>query len=76
MTTVTQWFNKDQKPSRVGVYEVDDADCRGESVKWFAYWNGDKFGYRTFDAPDALILRKEPTALPRLTQWRGLAVKP
>ena len=69
----TKWFNKQEKPSLPGVYEVDDDDGTGS---WFANWDGNKFGFRHSQVVDAFRLREYQTCCPGLAKWRGLAQDP
>jgi hypothetical protein len=74
---LTSWFPPDVPPVRVGVYEVNDAECLFPEDKWYAYWDGNKFGWRDCTGPDAAFsARGNGTFLPERTVWRGLARKP
>lgn len=70
---LTPWFPAKVKPIHIGVYEVDMFS--GKSI--YAYWDGKKFGYRTFGSQQrAFEQRNMATSCPALTTWRGLAEKP
>lgn len=80
---LTDWFDPDTPPEREGVYETDESDKDG---RCFAYWDGEKFGYRCWEhivkgGAEAAIQRAHEqsdvsTGFPGLTRWRGLAVQP
>lgn len=73
---VTQWFPKLTKPPVPGVYEVEPPIVIKaiKPFRWFAYFDGVKFGYRTCVSPQAAFEdRNEETALPPDVKWRGLA---
>ena len=73
---LTAWFPENICPVKEGVYEVDD-DFLFPSDTWYAYWNGERFGYRTCQGIDEAYRTKNfPTELPNLARWRGLAEKP
>lgn len=69
------WFPHYVLPAHIGVYEVDD--CDGLDGPWYAYWDGKKFGYRSWIGPDAAYsMRNDPTSCRETAQWRGLAEPP
>lgn len=71
---LTTWFPATVMPARVGVYEVEPPSGYG---RWYAYWDGERFGYRVTSGPDeAEDCRSWPTRLPTLASWRGLAKNP
>lgn len=80
---LTDWFDPDTPPEREGVYETDESDKGGQC---FAYWDGEKFGFRCWShlvkgGAKAAIKRAHEnadleTVFPNLTRWRGLAVQP
>lgn len=73
MTTdliLTDWIPCTPPPVRVGVYEVDDED--GFKGPWFAYWDGEKFGYRDFSVQGAFDNRDKYTACAPRAKWRGV----
>lgn len=84
MTQLTDWFPADVKPVRKGVYQVRDSGGYAISLTvGFAYWDGNKFGFRAFmprtdtgNIERAYDLRTLPTSWPALVPWRGLAEKP
>lgn len=42
---MTRWFGPDEKPVRVGVWQVCDAwECDSKEKHGFQYWNGSYFG--------------------------------
>ena len=75
MNDFTDWFPAEVTPTREGVYEVaDDGGGPLDRLRWYAYWNGKRFCYRTsFDDPQQAFERRDfDTKLPALTKWRGL----
>lgn len=80
---LTPWFPANVKPARKGVYEVrDNVFTR---YRAFAYWNGERFGWRCWDgAPhdaqgavnDAFVCSNYETCLAPRVAWRGLAKDP
>jgi hypothetical protein len=77
---LTPWFPADVKPVRNGVYEVESRVHRA-----FAYWNGERFGWRCWELPglgaeeaaiDAFHMRRAETCLEPRVSWRGLAKEP
>ena len=72
---LTPWFPAHVKPARVGVYEVDDQD--GMIGPWYAYWNGRRFGWRSWKGPqEAYESRFDSIGLDERAIWRGLAEDP
>lgn len=81
--SLTPWFPEDITPIREGVYEVDEI---GGSAPAYAYWDGERFGYRCWSYPQAgdsycpidsaFRCRNLPTSLAPRISWRGLASKP
>ncbi len=69
---LTPWFPADVEPVRKGVYEVDF----GNRLSWFAYWDGQGFGYRSTTIKSAHDCRHYKTYLSGKTAWRGLAQEP
>lgn len=73
---LTPWFQKNVKPVHVGVYEVDRTHANKISA-WYAYWNGEKFMFRSSVSPyDAYNNSNFPSIIGDYTTWRGLAEKP
>jgi hypothetical protein len=77
---LTPWFPANVNPAREGVYEVEPLSMQ---LRAFAYWNGERFGYRCWNYPDmpnpvadAYEMRECSTCLPAMTKWRGLAEQP
>jgi hypothetical protein len=80
---LTPWFDAAVPPWEPGVYEMQVGTGR-----CFAYWNGTRFGYRTFTVrhpteedvreavSDAFLLRNAETCLPETSIWRGLSTPP
>lgn len=71
---LTDWFTSDVKPVHVGCYEVDDKDDM--PGRWYAYWDGSKFCFRSTTPNEAFEGKDYPTMLGKLVSWRGLAVEP
>ena len=70
---LTPWFPASVVPVRVGVYEVRDQHI--DTSHCFAYWDGDRFGFRVWNSPKNAahpIVRKLSTSLPMRTEWRGV----
>lgn len=70
---LTPWFPKTVKPTRKGIYELQEADWGSPC---FAYWNGSKFGFRSSSTSRAYANRDSATCFPALARWRGMAEKP
>lgn len=77
---LTPWFPASVKPARKGVYEVDSTSDRA-----FSYWNGTRFGWRTWmfnhisiesAVSDAFCMRHAETCLAERERWRGLNKDP
>lgn len=69
---LTPWFPDDVKPARRGVYRVDPFS--GDS--WYAYFDGEKFGWHGLSPEGAYDMRKEKTGCAPDQRWRGLAQEP
>lgn len=66
---LTDWYTKDQKPVRVGVYERDYGDYVS-----YCYWDGESFGPRTEEVIDAFWMYSGSGRSPNQGfSWRGVA---
>ena len=65
----THWFSENQKPVRIGVYEIKP-DALRISQCW-AVWNGKKWGWRSTERNQAWLDRDLDGAKQNLI-WRGL----
>ncbi len=63
----TPWYPANISPSVPGVYQVKICGMIG-----YAYWNGRKFGWRSFDVKTAFYDRNRPTNAGDTAVWRGL----
>jgi hypothetical protein len=65
---LTEWYNGDQKPVRVGVYERDYSDC-----SYFCWWNGRDFG-KPAKSPETCKIfgMMWGTAIDQNLPWRGV----
>lgn len=57
-------------PCRIGVYEV--MPQFGSPIPWYAYWDGEKFCFRSRSAKEAKKNKDVPTYAGRYAIWRGL----
>lgn len=68
----TDWYPRDIKPVRVGVYECEWKSGRVIGGNWFNYWDGEQWSYG-YGRPDISPSRAIPKKyLADLIRWRGV----
>ena len=71
---MTDWFPKQVKPVRVGVYQVR-AD-KQDKDKCFSYWDGTHWGYFCWSIEQAIQQGSEKSLIATQNkQWRGFTEK-
>ena len=73
---LTDWFDGDTKPSRVGVYErSDEGTWLQDGKPNYSYWDGHKWGLSTWAIENSVGWAGVSSTEQRLP-WRGLADDP
>jgi hypothetical protein len=73
---MTEWFPADTKPVRVGVYLVDWPSQVGSKLKWYSFFDGEKWGWMDFSVNKAIQGYSQDKVRHTGLCWRGLSSKP
>lgn len=69
---LSPWFPVRIKPVRAGVYNVS-CWSRKQTGNWYAYWDGERFGWFHNEPQGAFNMRESWGAVAK--SWRGLTRK-
>ena len=69
---LTGWYRKNQKPKRIGVYQVR-FPCNKNGQDWFRLWDGKEW---KFGSSRPVYAAEATESATTREQWRGLARKP